>query len=339
MRAWRSVMGVAIAAAVGMAVPAMATGQAPTAPVAPVPPAPLPPDVVAPGVSIAGVAVGGLSRADAKRAVIAQHVAPRREKLVLTFRGRNLVVHPVKAGYVAKVDYAVKVAMLYGRRKAVPAEGVVVKLQERVNRRKLRAILASRAKRYDVPARDAALVMRGLTPTVRKPRLGIAVDLPKAVRDVERAILERARPRYPLATKRVRPSVTSIGTVLVVDRGAFRVRVWRAGKVRATFPVAVGTSSHPTPSGNFRIIDKQVNPTWFPPSSPWAAGLGPVPPGVGNPLGTRWMGTSAPAIGFHGTPVPSSIGTRASHGCIRMYIHDAERMFNMISIGTPVIIR
>ena len=87
------------------------------------------------------------------------------------------------------------------------------------------------------------------------------------------------------------------------------------------------------------MIQKQVNPTWFPPSSPWAAGLGPVPPGVNNPLGTRWIGTSAPGIGMHGTPMSSSIGTRASHGCIRMYISDVEKLYPLVDIGTPVYIR
>jgi lipoprotein-anchoring transpeptidase ErfK/SrfK len=63
-----------------------------------------------------------------------------------------------------------------------------------------------------------------------------------------------------------------------------------------------------------------------------------VPPGVSNPLGTRWMGTSAPAIGIHGTPLPGSIGSAASHGCIRMRIPDAEYLYDRVEIGTPVII-
>jgi lipoprotein-anchoring transpeptidase ErfK/SrfK len=129
-----------------------------------------------------------------------------------------------------------------------------------------------------------------------------------------------------------------VGAIVVIDRGNFRL-TWYRGKRKITFPVAVGQATYPTPAGNFSVIQKQRNPTWFPPSSPWAAGLGPVPPGVDNPLGTRWIGTSAPAIGMHGTPVSSSIGTRASHGCIRMYIRDAERLYELVEIGTPVYIR
>lgn len=336
MTAWRSGRGVALVAAVGMAAPSLALGQA-APPVAPAAPA-LPPGVIAPGVAVAGVPVAGLTQAQAKAAVIAQHVAPRRAPLVVTFRGRNLVINPVKAGYVADVDYAVRVALIYGRTKPLPPEGVVVPIKERVNRKKLRAILGIRAAKYDIPARDAVLTFRGATPVVRKPRVGTVIDIDRSAERVEQAIIARDRTRYALVRKRVRPAVTSVGPAVIVERDKFRVTWWKAGK-RITFPIAVGTSTHPTPSGNFRIVSKQVNPTWFPPSSPWAAGLGPVPPGVDNPLGTRWMGTSAPAIGLHGTPVSSSIGTRASHGCIRMYIGDAERLFDLVEIGTPVIIR
>ena len=108
------------------------------------------------------------------------------------------------------------------------------------------------------------------------------------------------------------------------------------GKVTKTYRVAVGMPKYPSPVGNFRIINKAVNPTWNPPDSAWAAGMGPVPPGPGNPLGTRWMGLNSPGIGIHGTPTSSSIGTAASHGCIRMLIPEAEDLFARVFVGTPV---
>jgi lipoprotein-anchoring transpeptidase ErfK/SrfK len=108
------------------------------------------------------------------------------------------------------------------------------------------------------------------------------------------------------------------------------------GALVKTYGVAVGMPKYPTPTGGFRIITKQRNPTWNPPDSAWAAGMGPVPPGPGNPLGTRWMGLNSPGIGIHGTPTPSSIGTAASHGCIRMRIPDAEDLFDRVFVGTPV---
>jgi lipoprotein-anchoring transpeptidase ErfK/SrfK len=63
-----------------------------------------------------------------------------------------------------------------------------------------------------------------------------------------------------------------------------------------------------------------------------------VPPGPGNPLGTRWMGLSAPGVGIHGTPDAASIGYSASHGCIRMRIPEAEWLFRHVELGTPIFI-
>jgi lipoprotein-anchoring transpeptidase ErfK/SrfK len=326
---------VVVALACAAAAPALAAAQAP-APVAPAPVAPaLPPGVVTPGVFIAGVPVGGLTRAAAREAVLAQYVAPRRAKVALSFRGRTLAVDPVTVGYAADVDYALDGAMLFGRAKPVPPEGVDVPLRQKLDRKRLRAVLALRAAKHDVPAKDASLSFNGANPVVSKPRVGIAIDLPKAATSVEQAILVRDRPAYALPSKRVLPAVTSVGPAIIIERSRYRLTLWRAGK-RRTFGIAVGQPSFPTPSGTFQIVTKQRNPTWFPPDSPWAAGLGPVPPGVDNPLGTRWMGTSAPAIGIHGTPISSSIGTAASHGCIRMHIGDAEYLYDQIEVGSPV---
>lgn len=329
---WRSTMA-AVAVAVAGVLPAAALAQDPA------PPATLAPGVIAAGVSIAGVPVGGLTRADATQAVITQHVLPRREAVALTFRGRGLKpVDPVKVGYVADIAYAVQVALIYGRTKALPAEGVTVPLKERVNRQRLIATLKLRAAANDVPARDASVRLKGTTPVATKARIGIVVDIAPSATAVEHAILFRDRARVPLTSKRVIPAVTSAGPIVIVDRGNFRLTWWKAGR-KVTFPIAVGSYDHPTPTGDFSVIEKQKNPTWFPPDSPWAAGLGPIPPGVSNPLGTRWIGTSAPGIGMHGTPSSSSIGSRASHGCIRMYISDAERLYELVEIGTPVYIR
>ncbi|MEP6813150.1 MAG: L,D-transpeptidase, partial [Actinomycetota bacterium] len=88
----------------------------------------------------------------------------------------------------------------------------------------------------------------------------------------------------------------------------------------------------------FEIIVMWKNPWWYPPASPWAKGEKPVPPGPGNPLGTRWMGLSSPGVGIHGTPQDGSIGYSLSHGCIRMHIPQAEWLFQHVVIGTPVYI-
>jgi lipoprotein-anchoring transpeptidase ErfK/SrfK len=130
----------------------------------------------------------------------------------------------------------------------------------------------------------------------------------------------------------------TIGPIVVIDRSANTLVLYDgARKVRA-FRVATGSPYYPTPSGTWRIVDKQLWPTWYPPASDWAKGLKPVPPGPGNPLGTRWMGLNAYAVGIHGTPDAASIGYSASHGCIRMQVWEAEWLFDRVRLGTPVVI-
>ncbi len=330
---WRAVKLLSIAIAGSVIAPAAAMAQDP-------PPAPsgaTPTGVIAQGVKIDGVAVGGLTRSTAKALVLKKRVAPKRKPLALRFGKRRLAIHPAGVGYRADVDYAVRGAYTYGHTRPLESK-MNVPLRQSVNRSKLRAVLAAKASKIAVPAVDAAISFAGARPVVRSARSGSKVRLSAAQRIVERALLTRRRRSYRLPPQRVLPAVTTHPPAIFIERGNFRLTLFKDGKTRA-FRIAVGQPAYPTPVGNFHIVTRQVNPTWFPPNSPWAAGIGPVPPGPANPLGTRWMGTSATAIGIHGTPSPQTVGTRASHGCIRMHIPEAEYLFDQISIGTPVIIR
>ena len=123
---------------------------------------------------------------------------------------------------------------------------------------------------------------------------------------------------------------------IVVHLSKFRVFLIRDGKRVFSAPIAIGQPAYPTPTGEYEVIAKIKNPTWVPPNSPWAAGLEPIPPGASNPLGSRWIGTSAPNIGFHATPMDSTVGHAASHGCMRMHRADVERLYDLIRVGTPV---
>jgi lipoprotein-anchoring transpeptidase ErfK/SrfK len=126
---------------------------------------------------------------------------------------------------------------------------------------------------------------------------------------------------------------------IIVSISQRKLRLVRNGRVVKTYGIAVGQPAYPTPTGVYTVNDKQVDPAWYPPDSPWAAELSTIPPGPGNPLGTRWIGTTAPGIGIHGTYADSSIGYAASHGCMRMHIPDVEQLFDQVSIGMTVDIR
>jgi lipoprotein-anchoring transpeptidase ErfK/SrfK len=126
---------------------------------------------------------------------------------------------------------------------------------------------------------------------------------------------------------------------IVVDLGDLKLYLYRDGNLVKSYSVATGSSTYPTPTGSYVVTSKIMNPTWYPPNSDWAKDAEPIPPGVANPLGTRWIGTSAPGVGIHGTPDDSSIGTYASHGCIRMHIWEVEDLYERVVIGMPVTIR
>lgn len=155
------------------------------------------------------------------------------------------------------------------------------------------------------------------------------------------ASLARYQKRYDLARSGIVDARTRQAMVgrIVVNLSQRKLRLIRNGRVWKAYRIAVGQAAYPTPTGDYEINDKQVDPYWHPPDSPWAAELDTIPPGPGNPLGTRWIGTTAPAIGIHGTYADSSIGTAASHGCMRMHIPEVEELYEQVTLGMKVSIR
>jgi lipoprotein-anchoring transpeptidase ErfK/SrfK len=129
-------------------------------------------------------------------------------------------------------------------------------------------------------------------------------------------------------------------TVVTVDRAHFTLRLFKHLRIARRYPVAVGRAGLETPAGVYHIQDKQVNPSWHVPNSAWAGDLAGkvIPPGPDDPLKARWMGIYAGA-GIHGTDAIGSLGSAASHGCIRMSIPDVEELYDMVPISTPVYIQ
>lgn len=134
-----------------------------------------------------------------------------------------------------------------------------------------------------------------------------------------------------LAQTAPQPSDRPTRTVLVSipDR---KLAVIENGDVIATFEVAVGAAVSPSPTGDFQIVNRVSNPTYYHPGSV-------IPAGKGNPVGTRWVGLSQKGYGIHGTNAPRSIGHAASHGCIRLRNRDIEKLFTMVRVGDVVQIR
>jgi lipoprotein-anchoring transpeptidase ErfK/SrfK len=111
-----------------------------------------------------------------------------------------------------------------------------------------------------------------------------------------------------------------------------KLALLESGKVVRIYRVAVGKVSTPSPAGEFKIVNRVTNPTYYHKGQVIAAGKG-------NPVGTRWMGLSAKGYGIHGTNQPNSIGKAASTGCIRVGKKDLEELFAVVDVGDAVEIR
>jgi lipoprotein-anchoring transpeptidase ErfK/SrfK len=287
--------------------------------------------LIAPGVSVTGTRLGGLTAQPASARVRATFSRP----VVVVYGQRTFMAAPARFGARAGVDAAVRSAL-----SATPRRRIALAVT--FSPRAVATFVHGLADEVYRPARGAKLL--GATadgPRFRQDRRGLALDEAPLRRQISRQLATGVREPLTLETKPVLPhrTVAAFGPVVIIDRYSNALRLYDGRRLVRSFQVATGRAQYPTPSGTFAVVDKQLYPWWYPPTySDWAAGLKPVPPGPGNPLGTRWMGLSAPGVGIHGTPDAASIGYSASHGCIRMQIPDAEWLFTQVRIGTPVAI-
>jgi lipoprotein-anchoring transpeptidase ErfK/SrfK len=285
---------------------------------------------IAPGVSVGRVQLGGLSSEPARARVEASFARPLR-----VFHGTQRWQASLRQlGAGASVDAALA--------RALAAEpGEQLPLRVRWSSRKVTQFVDAVAEQIDRAPVSATLVgVSSSGPEITDSRDGVQVRRPLLQIRLERALRRGLRSRIAVPT-RVLPAQQSradFGSIIWVDRGSNTLRLYDGTSFVRSFGVATGQAIYPTPPGMWHIVDIQENPWWIPPNSAWAAGEKPVPPGPGNPLGTRWMGLDAAGVGIHGTPDAASIGYSASHGCIRMHIPDAEWLFDHVSVGTPVYI-
>jgi lipoprotein-anchoring transpeptidase ErfK/SrfK len=176
---------------------------------------------------------------------------------------------------------------------------------------------------------------RALPADATRKAIDAAIDDPAAPRHVHQRLV-KVSPKVTFANL-----ARVYNTVVTIDRPNFKLRLFKGLKFRRAYGIAVGMAGLETPAGRYAIQSKQINPAWHVPNSAWAGSLaGQVIPGgaPNNPLKARWMGI-ANGVGIHGTAESWSIGTRASHGCIRMHVPDVIDLFRRVPLGAPVLIR
>jgi lipoprotein-anchoring transpeptidase ErfK/SrfK len=294
------------------------------------------PKVIVAGVTVGGTLVGGLTPVEA-RTILTRRFA--RPVVLVVGPGRRIKVTPKELGAAAEIRKAVNTAT------GVRRQGFRVSLSVTVPPARLQRWVAQLARRFERDPVDARLRLRKLAPVVVSSTPGRRLNVLLTTRAIRRQLRTHVREPLDLPFREVPAGVrdAEFDDVIVIRRETKKLYLYehvKAGmKLRRVFGVATGQSSYPTPLGRYEIVVKQRNPWWYPPQgSAWAEGKEPVPPGPGNPLGTRWMGISSPYVGIHGTPDAASIGYSASHGCIRMLIPEVEWLYKRVDVGTTVFI-
>jgi len=316
-------------------------------------------DVIAHGVSVGGVDLGGMRPAQARAALedsvgepLSRPVRVRVARADRTFKlsARRARVRADVPGMVADALGKSREGNLLTRTARSLAGGALeTELPARVtySRQAVSGLVRYMRAEVDRPARDAHVSFAASSLNKVPAQRGMELRTRGLERRIRRALVRPSANRLVRARARVvQPSVTSsqlaarYPTVITVDRGGHRLRLFKRLKEAGSYPIAVGQAGLETPAGLYSIQNKAVNPAWHVPNSDWAGDLaGKVIPGgrADNPLKARWMGIYAGA-GIHGTSETGSLGTNASHGCIRMSIPEVTALYKRVEVGTPVYI-
>jgi lipoprotein-anchoring transpeptidase ErfK/SrfK len=311
-------------------------------------------DEIANGVTVAGVPIGGRSTEEARAELQRKVVRPLEQPIAVTRGTRRFELSAQQAGLRvdlgAMVDQALARSrdgnMLSRALRDLTGSDEDAQVPVRVTYSKTApADLVKRvSKAIDRPAQDARVSFPAVTPV--KERNGLRVDAAKLESDVRSALTDPHKRTVEAPTSVTRPKVTraqlaeKYPTLLVVQRGSFQLKLYKHLRFKKSYRIAVGQVGLETPAGLYHIENKGVNVPWNVPRAPWAGSLGgtTVPGGApDNPLKARWLGIFAGA-GIHGTDQLGSLGTAASHGCIRMAIPDVIELYGKVPVKTPIYI-
>jgi hypothetical protein len=313
-------------------------------------------DLIADGVHVAGIDVGGLRAPEAQELLQAELGQRLSRPVRLVYGHRAFTVRPARAGLRIEAAHMVDVAVDLSRQGDLAHRFIrdvrgrqvhqSIPLAAALSTTHIETLADRVARVLDRPARNARVVPMPTATGLRivPSRLGLAVKRPLLEQRLTTASLRLDdRRAVAIPTKPVQPQLSTAslkrryGTFIMVSRQTFSLRLFKRLKLAKTYRIAVGRAGLETPAGFYTIDDKQVNPSWHVPLSSWAGSLAGriIPPGPDDPIKARWLGFYNGA-GIHGTDALWSLGTAASHGCIRMAIPDVEQLYELVPLHTPI---
>jgi lipoprotein-anchoring transpeptidase ErfK/SrfK len=313
-------------------------------------------DQIAPGITVGGVDIGGRSADSARKVIKKEVVAPLKQPIVIRFGQDEFTLSPKRLGHSADIDGMVDEAIEKSReggileRVARYARGsdVNTELAPQVgfSESAIEDFVAEVAGEVDRDAVNASLEPSGDKLSPEPGRKGIELQQAEMREEIVDQVRSPGRDaEIGAVVEKTIPEITekelakAYPTYITIDRSSFTLRLFKNLELKKKYTIAVGAIGYDTPSGLYHIQTKEVNPTWHVPESDWAGDLAgqDIPPGPGNPLVARWMGIYNGA-GIHGTDDVGSLGSAASHGCIRMAVDDVVELFDKVEVGAPVYI-
>ncbi|HEV7845755.1 MAG TPA: L,D-transpeptidase/peptidoglycan binding protein [Thermoleophilaceae bacterium] len=312
-------------------------------------------DLIAKGVTIAGVDVGGMTTAEARN-VVQRELQKPLEQPISVVRGETrftLSAHDagVKADVGGMVDEALgasrggSIFSRVARDLTGGEENAQVPPRVTYSSSAVHDLVKRVQGKLNRPARDATVDFPSLEKV--KEQKGRRVRAASLEQRIAQALTVPGVKRSVRAPVRIiKPKVTQTQlaakypVLLIADRYAYRLRLYKDLQLSKEYTVAVGAVGFDTPAGLYHIQNKAVDPAWHVPNSDWAGDLaGTIVPGgtPENPLKARWLGIFDGA-GIHGTDETYSLGSAASHGCIRMAIPDVIELYDQVPVGAPIYI-
>lgn len=306
-------------------------------------------DRILPGVSVAGVDVSGMTRPQAMAAVKDVVLQDLDRRMTVRAAGETFAITPAELGTRSDFREVVDQALALKDEYSWP-ERAFHRLTDRSVDRSFDVSFTydqDRAERFVATVADAVAIsptnasveFEGGKLVLRRPEKGRELRARYAEESLMEALANGSQTvRFDL--RRLEPNITTkdLGYTIVIRLSELKLYLYKGLNLVKSYPVAAGQPAYPTPTGEWTIINKAENPTWVNPDPDgWGADMpAMIPGGPGNPLGTRALYLDAPGIRIHGTSDSGSIGTFASHGCVRMLTPDVEELYEIVPIGTAV---
>jgi lipoprotein-anchoring transpeptidase ErfK/SrfK len=312
------------------------------------------------GVTVVGKDLSGMTESQARATIESAVAAPMLRPLTVTGDGKTWTVDPKG---IVSIDIDSMINQAYSTRRSAAFVTrlnsqflgtplpVDVKPVYSVDASAIAQWVAQTSTQVDRVPKDAIRKVDDkkykfkMTPEI----VGAKVDQATSAQTISTALqadaaLSDATRTVSLDIKVRKPKVTmaSFKTAIIVSIDRCRIYLFQGAKLVKSYPCAPGQPAYPTPRGDFKIDSKSHDAPWINPGTAWAASMpAEIAGGPDNPMGDTKIGINYPGVFMHSIPPGEfgSIGTHASHACMRMFPSDVHDLYKRVQIGNPVFIR